>query len=478
MEICALEYGKLTQEVTEKLTAAVGAAHIWLSEEKRESVSRDETTALRADERYMPEAVVAPASAEEVSAIFKIADQYRIPVTPRGGGTGLSGGALPIFGGIVITDERLNKIIEIDEENMVCVTEPGVITSEIGAAAAERGLAYTGYPMSVLSCHIGGNIAENAGGGNAVKYGVTMRYVLGLEVVLPTGEIVTLGGKLMKDVSGYSLKELFVGSEGTLGYVTKIILRLSPMMRHKAALLAVFKSTSQAIRAVPRMMAHGGLVPSSIEYIDAYCFEKTCSYLNEEFPISGIDAALLVEVDGNDDEGLDRDMVRAGELLRDEGAAEIYVADTRLTRERIWAVRRSIDEALRVTDPVELDEDIVVPISKIPEMAEAIHELEKKYGARIANFGHAGDGNLHPTILKPEGLSLEGWERLSTEVEWAMFRVVTALGGVISGEHGIGYKRRHYFAELCPPENMALMKKIKAAIDPKGIMNPGKIFEI
>ena len=470
-------YGIVTEEILTALADIVGPTHIWTTYEKREACSRDETTTLRADERYLPEAVVAPASAREVSEILRLANSHLIPVTPRGGGTGLSGGALPVFGSIVISDERLNRIIEIDAENLVVVTEPGVITSEINAAAAEKGLAYTGYPMSVLSCHIGGNIAENAGGGNAVKYGVTMRYVLGLEVVLPTGEILTLGGKLMKDVSGYSLKELFVGSEGTLGYVTKIILRLQPLMKNRAALLALFADTETAIRAVPKMMAHGGIVPSSIEYIDAYCYRKACGFLNEELPMEGVEAVLLVEVDGSNQESLDMDIERAGEILSAEGAAEIYVADTRSTRERIWSVRRNIDEALRLTDPVQADEDIVVPIAKIPEAARGLREIEKKYGVPIANFGHAGDGNLHPTILKPAEMTLEEWERVETEIEWDIFRLTDSLGGVISGEHGIGSKRKRYFAELCPPQNLALMKKIKLTLDPNNIMNPGKIFD-
>ncbi|MDO4559849.1 MAG: FAD-binding oxidoreductase [bacterium] len=472
-----MEYGIITDEILAALADIVGVAHLWTTEEKREACSRDETTTLRASERYLPDAVVAPASAREVSEILKLACRHRIPVTPRGGGTGLSGGALPIYGGIVVSDERLNHIIEIDAENLVAVTEPGVITSEINAAAAEKGLAYTGYPMSVLSCHIGGNIAENAGGGNAVKYGVTMRYVLGLEVVLPTGEILALGGKLMKDVSGYSLKELFVGSEGTLGYVTKVILRLQPLMQNRAALLALFPDTGTAIRAVPKMMAHGGLVPSSIEYIDAYCYRKACGFLNEELPMEGVEAVLLVEVDGSNQESLDMDIERAGEILSAEGAAEIYVADTRTTRERIWSVRRNIDEALRVTDPVQVDEDIVVPIAAIPAAARGLREIEEKYGVPIANFGHAGDGNLHPTILKPAEMTLEEWERVETEIEWEIFRLTDSLGGVISGEHGIGSKRKGYFAALCPPDNLALMKRIKLALDPHNIMNPGKIFD-
>ena len=471
-------YGAVTEKIILELAEIAGASHVWTTEENREACSRDETTTLRPEERFMPDVVVAPSSAREVSEILQTANKYKIPVTPRGGGTGLSGGALALRGGIVISDERLNRIIEIDEENMAVVTEPGVITSEINAAAAEKGLAYTGYPMSVLSCHIGGNVAENAGGGNAVKYGVTMRYVLGLEVVLPTGEILTLGGKLMKDVSGYSLKELFVGSEGTLGYVTKIILRLQPLMRNRAALLALFADTEGAIAAVPRMMARGGLIPSSIEYIDAYCYVKACEFLNEELPTEGVGAVLLVEVDGSDQDALDNDIERAGELLKAGGASEIYVADTRFTRERIWAVRRNIDEALRVTDPVQTDEDIVVPISKIPDIARGLKEMERRFGVRAANFGHAGDGNLHPTFLKPTDMTMERWQSVETEIEWELFRMTAELGGVISGEHGIGSKRKKYFAELCPRENLELMKKIKKALDPNNIMNPGKIFDL
>lgn len=473
-----LEYGKVTKEIIVELERITDKSRVWTTEEKLESCSRDETPTLKAEERYLPEAVIAPASAAEVSKILKLANRYKIPVTPRGGGTGLSGGALPLYGGIVISDENLCRIIEIDEENMAAVVEPGVITNDINVAAAERGLAYTGYPMSVMSCHIGGNIAENAGGGNAVKYGVTMRYVLGLEVVLPTGEILNLGGKLLKDVSGYSLKELFVGSEGTLGYVTKIILRLQPIMRNHATLLALFGDTKKAIEAVPKMMRSGGVIPSSIEYVDAYCYQKTCEYLHEELPMNGVEAVLIVEAEGCSQESVDADIENLGEALRSGGASEVYVAETRSTRERIWAVRRSIDEALRVTDPVQTDEDVCVPVSKIPDMERSLKELEKKYAVRIANFGHAGDGNLHPTILKPAEMELDEWERTAKAVEWDMFCAACDMGGVISGEHGIGYERRDFFTKLCHPENLALMKKLKSALDPNGIMNPGKIFNL
>lgn len=473
-----MAYGTVTEEVTAELAAIVGDSHVWTAQEKRESCSRDETTNLLPAERFLPDVVVAPSSASEVSGILKLACRLRIPVTPRGGGTGLSGGALPVKGGIVISDERLNRIIEVDEKNMVIVTEPGVVTNDINAAAEAKGLAYTGYPMSLLSCHIGGNVAENAGGGNAVKYGVTMSYVLGLEVVLPTGEILTLGGKLRKDVSGYSLKELFIGSEGTLGYVTKIILRLQPLVRHRAMLLALFGNTESAISAVPHIMAKGAIVPSSIEYIDAYCYRKTCVFLNEELPADGVGAVLLAEVEANSPEQLDGDVEIVGELMKACGASEVYVADTRCSRERLLLLRRSIDEALRLAHPVQTDEDISVPISAIPEAVRGLADIERKFSVRAANFGHAGDGNLHPAFFKPDEMSVEEWKETENNIEWELFRMTAGLGGVMSGEHGIGSKRKKYFVSLCPRENLELMKKIKKAIDPEGIMNPGKIFDL
>lgn len=471
-----MNYGKLTQENIGELRDIVGERYVWTTEEKLVSCSRDETTTLGADERYLPNVVVAPADAGEVSKILKLANRCLLPVTPRGGGTGLTGGALPIFGGIVISDERMNRIIEIDEKNLVAVVEPGVITNEINTAAMEKGLWYAGYPMSVLSCHIGGNIAENAGGGNAVKYGTTIRYVLGLEVVTPTGQILELGGKLMKDVTGYSLKELFTGSEGTLGFVTRIILKLQPLTKSRADLLVLFKDTETAIAAVPKLMTGSGVLPTSIEYIDQYCYNVSCAYLNEELPTEGVGAVLLVEVDGTSDEHVEDDVDKIGGICSECGAIDIYVADNATTRERVWAVRRNIDEALRLTDPMQTDEDTVVPISEIPAFVKGINEIAERHNARIVNFGHAGDGNLHPSILKRSESTVAEWRRDVEAVEWEMYRLAAKLGGVMSGEHGVGLLRREFFSELCPSANLELMRTIKKALDPNNIMNPGKIF--
>lgn len=472
-----MKYGKINNAIISELQDILGAGNVWTTEEKLKACSRDESTSMiKREEYYLPEVVVAPRGADEVARILKLANRALVPVTPRGGGTGLSGGALPIFGGIVISDERMNNIIEIDCENLTATVEPGVATSEINLAAAEKGLWYAGYPMSVESCHIGGNVAENAGGGNAVKYGVTMRYVLGLEVVTPTGEVLNLGGKLMKDVSGYNLKELFVGSEGTLGYVTKIILKLQPLLKNRTVLLALFPDTAAAITAVPRIMTESGITPTSIEYIDRYSYLKSCEFLNEELPTNRVGAALLVELDGTKANALELDIDAVGQICSNSGALEIYVADNATTRERVWAVRRNIDEALRLSDPIQIDEDTVVPISEIPAFTAGLSEIAKKHGVLIANFGHAGDGNLHPTIMKKDDISLDEWDELQKQIEWDIFRLTRRLGGTLSGEHGIGSKRRDFFAQLCQPEQLTMMRAIKKAIDPNGIMNPGKIF--
>lgn len=474
-----MKYSSVSDADIRELADIVGEQNVWISEEKRLACSRDESTSRLGPEKlYIPDVIVAPGDAAEVALILKLANRRLIPVTPRGGGTGLSGGALPLYGGIVIIDERMNRIFEIDSENMTATVGPGVVTSEINAAAAEKGLWYAGYPMSMESCHIGGNVAENAGGGNAVKYGVTMRYVLGLEVVTPTGAILNLGGKLMKDVSGYSLKELFVGSEGTLGYVTQITLKLMPLQKNRAVLLALFADTETAITLVPRIMTQSGIIPVSIEYIDRYSYIRSCEYLNEELPTEGVGAALLVELEGSGAAALETDTDTAGQICSDAGALEIFVADNATTRERVWAVRRSIDEALRLFDPIQIDEDTVVPIAAIPAYVKGLDDISQKYGVRVANFGHAGDGNLHPSIMKKEGISEDEWEDLQKHIEGDVFRLTYSLGGAISGEHGVGSKRRGFFAELCQPEQLALMRTIKKALDPNYIMNPGKIFDV
>jgi len=361
----------------------------------------------------MPEAVVKPASAREVSAILKIANRHRVPVTPRGGGTGLSCGAVPLFGGVVLSLERMNRILEIDRENMAAVVEPGVVTSEIGKAVQEFGLFYAGYPMSFESCFIGGNLAENAGGGRAIKYGVTGHHVLGLEAVLPTGEIVEMGGKRVKDVTGYDLIHLLVGSEGTLAVFTKIILRLLPRPAATAVLLIPFMSASEAVEAFPRVVARAGILPTSIEFMDRLSVETVYRFLGEAPPRPGIGAMLLVELDGSSRAKVDEESERVGELFLEEGALDVYVGNTPATERKMWAPRVNLAEAFKTVCPVQSLEDIVVPTARIPDLIRELERLALKHDVLIPCYGHAGDGNLHATPVKKPETPLETWkERL------------------------------------------------------------------
>ncbi len=470
-----MKYNQVTPAILSQLSDIVGKKYVITDEEKMSTYSHDETPPQYA---HMPEAVVIPKKAEEIAEIVKLANRELIPITPRGGGTGLSGGSIPSFGGIVISFERMNSILEIDYNNMLMVLEPGVVTSEINVPIAEHGLFYAGYPMSLESCFIGGNVAEDAGGGKAIKYGVTNRYVIGLEIVTPTGEIVQLGGKLVKDVTGYNLKQLIVGSEGTLGIVTKIILKLSPKPRYMVDLLVLFKDTRSAISVVPKIMMECGITPTSIEYMDQLSVKTTCDYLNESLPYHNAGAMLLIEVDGNREEQVDADADLIGDLCFQNDAIEVYVADNNTTRERIWSVRRNIDEALRILSPVQTDEDTVVPIAAVTEFVEEIEKIAEKYNILIPSFGHAGDGNLHPTLLKNPDSTMEEWFEIEEKALRDIYTLCKKLGGKITGEHGIGCKRKKYLDIVTSEAEVEMMKKIKQALDPNNIMNPGKIFDI
>ena len=471
-----MNYNKVTPEIVERLAAIVGARHVVTSEEKMESFSHDETPV----EQYahMPEVVVAPRTAQEIAEIMKLANAELIPVTPYGAGSGLSGGAIPVFGGIVISNERMNKILEIDYDNMMVVVEPGVVTNDINAPIAEHGLFYAGYPMSVETCFVGGNVAENAGGGKAVKYGVTGRYVMGMELVTPTGEIVQLGGKLVKDVTGYDIKQLIVGSEGTLGFVTKVILKLSPLPKFKVDLLVLFKDPKSAINMVPVIMSKGGIIPTSIEFMDKLSCQTSCEYLNEHLPYHEAGAMLLIEVDGTRQDAVSEDAETIGELCLENDAIEVYVADNYTTQERCWSVRRNIAEAFKVVSPHQSLEDIVVPIAAIPAFIPEVEKIAEKYDILIPSYGHAGDGNLHSTLVKNPKHSMEQWFDIEKKAVVELYEVVKKLGGTISGEHGIGCKRKPFMNIVSGPQELELMRRIKRAFDPNNIMNPGKIFDM
>jgi glycolate oxidase len=467
-------YRPVTREIVAALREIAGPGNVVVDPEKLETYSHDETDA--AVYGHSPEAVVLPGTTEQVARIVQLANRERIPLTPRGAGSGLSGGAVPEYGGIVISLEKMNRLLELDKDNMVAVVEAGMVTNDLANAVQAEGLFFAGYPMSLQTCVIGGNIAENAGGGKAVKYGVTGRYITGLELVSPRGDIVWLGGKLVKDVTGYDLKSLVIGSEGTLGIVTKAIVKLIGYPSVRADLLALFKTPKDAIDLVPLILSRG-LNPTSIEFMDRLSIVTSCRYLNESLPYENAGAMLLIELDGGNAAQIEADLTAAGKLCRDRGALEVYVAEDRNNIERIWNVRRNIAEAIKVFSPTQSLEDIVVPPSRIPEIIPELERLGKKYRLQIPCYGHAGDGNLHATLVKDPAMPADQWKTNEDRCLRELYRVTAALGGKISGEHGIGIKRRDYLKDLINPVELELMRAIKRAWDPNNIMNPGKIFD-
>lgn len=471
------KYNPVTKEVVEELKKICGEKYVIYNDlEKLELYSHDETPGK--EWAAMPEAVVRPASTEEIAKIVKLANNKNVPITPRGAGSGLSGGAVPLKGGIVISVDRMNKIFELDRENMMITVGAGVIANEINEYIKEYGLFYAGYPMSMETCFIGGNVAENAGGGKAVKYGVTARYVLGLEVVTPTGEIVQMGGKLLKDVTGYNMVQLMVGSEGTLGIITKIILKLIPLPKYQVDLLCLFKSSEHAISAVPKIITESGITPTSIEYMDNDSVQESCKYLNENIPYKDAGAMLLITVDGAEKEHVEKDYETIGSLCEKLGAFEVYVADNPTTSERIWKIRRNIPEAFSVLSKRQCGEDIVVPPASIPLVVKEFKKLSEKYNVRIPSYGHAGDGNLHTRISCGSDWSDKQWKETLPKILEELYSLVGKLGGKISGEHGIGHKRKKYMHTVVSQEYINLLKSIKKALDPNYILNPGKIFDI
>ena len=472
-----VKYKEVTTDIVNELRNITGDRNIIFEDKvKLETYSRDEVD----DEQYahMPEVVVKPGNAEEISQIMKLANREKIAVTPRGAGSGLSGGAVPVQGGIVLSLERMDKILEIDEDNLVAVVEPGVITNDINELIAERGLFYAGYPMSVESCFIGGNVAENAGGGRAVKYGVTGRYILGIEMVTPEGEIIELGGKRVKDVVGYDLIKLMVGSEGTLGIFTKITIKLLPLPKHSVNLLVLYKDIKTAIDMVPKMLSESKTLPTAIEFMDKESVLLVYKYLNEHLPLKGAEAMLLIELDGNDEAAIESAYHSIGDVCLDSGAIEVYVADSATTRERVWRIRRNVPEAIQTYSDYKSSEDIVVPIANIPDLLLKIREIASQNDVGVYCFGHAGDGNIHSTIVKKTEMDVEEWKTKLEETRAEIFKETVKLGGTISGEHGIGHKRMKYVQDIMQPYSLELMKRIKLAFDPNQILNPGKIFNI
>jgi glycolate oxidase len=457
------------RDLTHALADHLSGTQLHSSSESLERYASDETEDLF----FLPDLVVTPKSTEEVAAILKLAHEHGIPVTPRGAGTGLSGGALPVHGGIVLSLEKMNRIMEIDEKNLCAVVQPGVITEEFQNAVEARGLFYPPDPASRGSCMLGGNVAECSGGPRAVKYGVTKDYVLGVEAVLPTGEIIRHGGKLLKNVTGYNLTQLLVGSEGTLAIVTEITFRLIPLPRQRQTLLCPYSTLEDAARTVSAIF-RTGVIPSACEFMEQDAIRASEEHLGVKLPYGSSAALLLIEVDGDHEAALEQARDRICEIALEHGASDVILADSAEKQQEIWRIRRATGEAVKKLS-IYKEEDTVVPRFQLPDLVKGVKEIAGRHGIHTICYGHAGDGNLHVNVLKMD-LSDADWEERLPGVIEEIFRLTVSLGGTLSGEHGIGYSQRRYMPIAFNPDELALMKRLKLAFDPKGILNPGKVF--
>jgi glycolate oxidase len=421
---------------------------------------------------HSPDVVVIPANTEQIASIARLCNSERVPLVVRGAGTGFTGGAVPTCGGVLLSMERLNRILEIDELNLLAVVEPNVINADLQNAVEKRGLFYPPDPASLNQSSIGGNVAECAGGPRAFKYGTTKRYVLALEAVLPTGEVIHTGSKAVKNVVGYDLTQLLVGSEGTLAIITKVTLRLLPKPPANATMLATFAGIRSAVDAVSELIRRR-VVPTALELIDSDALQAIEANLGGGLVPPGTGAALIVEVDGTR-RGVQEDLDQVIDACRTVAAKEITRARDEAERDRIWSLRRQTSVALKATGLIKINHDVVVPKGRVPELFDVIAEMKQAYTLRVAAFGHAGDGNIHVNLLITPGDADEAAR--AKEAERFLFTRVVALEGSISGEHGIGFAKAAYLPIELSSDQIALMKRVKAAFDPNGILNPGKIF--
>ena len=463
----------LTATHIEAFKKIVGEKFVFVDEESLNKYGHDETENLQ----FPPEVVIKPRTTEEISAILKICNTERIPVTPRGAGTGLSGGALPHLGGVLLSTERMNTILEIDERNLQVTTEPGVITEVLQNAVKEKKLFYPPDPSSRGSCFIGGNIAENSGGPKAVKYGVVRDYVLNLEVVLPSGEIIWTGFNVLKNSTGYNLTQLMVGSEGTLGIVTKIVLRLIPLPEYDVLMLVPFRNLVQAGEAVSAIF-RAGFVPSAMELVEIDALKIVSKFVQSTAITVTDDTAahLIIEVDGNNMEVLMGEMEAISNLLTQYDIGEIYFADDAQQKAELWKLRRRVAEAVKLIGYT-IEEDTVVPRAELPALIRGVKQLGIEHNFKAVSYGHAGDGNLHIRIRK-EGVPDSYGNAAMTAALRQLFELVKSLDGTISGEHGIGLIQKPYMDIVFREANLRLMREIKKAFDPNNILNAGKIFDL
>lgn len=456
----------LASPIIEKLKGIVGAENVATDPQDLLCYSYDAT-----QQQYLPDAVVYPGSADEIGQVLKLANTERLPVFPRGAGSGFSGGSLSKGGGIVLVTTRLNRILRIDTENLLAEVEPGVVTEHFQQAVEALGLFYPPDPASLKFSTLGGNVAECAGGPRAVKYGVTKDYVLGLEVVLPTGDVIRTGGQTVKGVVGYDLTKLLCGSEGTLGVITKIVLKLLPLPEAKKTMLAVFDSIDGAAKAVSTIIG-GKIIPTTLEFMD----HATLTCVDRRFNL-GLPAAaravLIIEVDGDRDL-IEKQAEKIRSLIAPLGLLEYKIARDNAEAEELWKVRRLVSPSLRDVNPDKFNEDIVVPRSRVPDVIRRIEEIQKRFAIPIVNFGHAGDGNIHVNIMIDK--TIPGEEEKAHEAIREVFQAALDLGGTMSGEHGVGLSKAPFIPLELNPVQIATMQAIKRALDPNNILNPGKMF--
>ncbi len=465
-----MKFKKIDSKDVVYFGSIVGVEYVLTDAESLDIYSHDETEDLK----YFPEVVLKPNTTDQVAAIMMYCNQNFISVTPCGARTGLSGGSLPVCGGVVLSTERFNSIIDIDERNLQATVEPGVINQIFQEAVQAKGLYYPPDPASKGSCFLGGNLAENSGGPKALKYGVTKDYVLNLEVVLTSGDIIWTGANVLKNSTGYNLTQLMVGSEGTLGIITKIVFRLIPFPNQDVSMLVPFQSSEKACEAVSAVF-RAGITPSALEFMERDAIDWTIKFTDISIPIDdNIQAHLLVEVDGNDMDILFKDCERIASVMEEHDCGEILYADSSSQKDQLWRLRRSVGEAVK-SNSIYKEEDTVVPRAELPKLLSGVKQIGEKYGFSSVCYGHAGDGNLHINILKGN-MSDEAWNNELIKGIRELFELTVRLGGTISGEHGIGLVQKEYMDIAFSKTNIELQKGIKKLFDPNGILNPKKVF--
>ncbi|UCD10162.1 MAG: FAD-binding oxidoreductase [Dehalococcoidales bacterium] len=464
-------YGKLTEELVRELTDICRKGNVITDRDAMQDYARDESPQA---ESRLPDAVVKPEDAVTVSRILSFASKFKVPVTPRGAGTGLSGGCIPNFSGIVLSLENMNRIIRIDEENFTAVVEPGVPMADLCAEIESRGLYYPLYPGE-MTATIGGTVSTNAGGMNAVRYGVTRNNILGLEAVLPNGDIINIGGEYVKSSSGYDLTQLIAGSEGTLAVITKVILKLTTKPPKREVLFAPFTSLEDAIDAVPEIL-HLKMIPVGLEFMERRIFTIIEDYLEREIPYPEYDAFLMIIMDGDSEDEIHDYFDTTGEICKRHGAAEALVPGSERAKRRLLEAREKFYHAIKRYAPMELI-DTVVPRSKIPDFVRQVKEISVRHGITVIIYGHAGDGNVH---LHPlcENMNEDDWKRKLPSMLEDIFHAAISFGGAVSGEHGIGIEKKPFLPIQIDEPLLAVMKRVKQAFDPDNILNPGKIFDI